>query len=169
MSDSFKAAGKAAGNPPRTESTQADEGEIAIQFRTEIDRLSRLLRSTNSTGSAGLPPARISVLLAVDRHGQVRLSEIARHQRLHPTMLSRIVGHLVAGDLVQRGTDPEDRRSAWLTPTERGHALATRIQSERAEMVRLAIQGLDEHHRRSLVESLPALRALVEVLQQQPV
>lgn len=138
--------------------------DVAQQLPLTIDHISRMLRTSGSVDSGGLPAARASVLLAATEDGSVRLSRIARQQRLHPTMLSRIVGHLVAAGLVLRTHDPEDRRSALLEPTERGRELAARIQAQRAEKMSAALAQMSPQHREAIEAAMPALEALLEAL-----
>jgi hypothetical protein len=51
--------------------------DTATRLRVAIGRLSRRLRVTAAGSEAGLTPTRISVLLSVDRHGPMRIAELA--------------------------------------------------------------------------------------------
>jgi DNA-binding MarR family transcriptional regulator len=108
----------------------------------------------------------VSVLLHVVRDGSVRLSELADAEGLNPTMLSRIVGHLVDGGLVERTSDEGDRRSAWVKATPAGRRLAERMRRERTDAVNLGLRELSEGDITALEEALPALEALAEQLRE---
>src|SRR3954453_23373104 len=86
------------------ETTQAPAGP-----RMVVGRLGRRLGSSGPGG--GVTPSQLSVLGAVARHGPMRLSELADHEGVNPTMLSRIVGKLCDEGLILRRTDDRDRRA----------------------------------------------------------
>ena len=141
---------------------QAVETDVAQRLRSAVMRLSRLLRPTEAGMAAELSPTRVAVLFSAVRDGPVRLSRVAADQGLNPTLLSRTVASLTEAGLVSRWPDPEDRRTAWLEPTEAGLALAQRIRRERAEKVNLALARLDADDRARIEAALPALEALAE-------
>ena len=134
--------------------------ETAAQLRAVIGRLSRRLRPTAAAIEAGLTPTRVSVLLHVERAGPVRLSELAASEGINPTMLSRVIAHLVDAGLIERTSDEDDRRSAWATTTDAGARLAARIRTERTDAVNAALEGLPADERRRIERALPALEAL---------
>ncbi len=140
------------------------EIESAVQLRAVIGRLSRRLRPTTAAIDAGLTPTRVSVLLHVVNAGPVRLSELGAAEGINPTMLSRVIGHLVEAGLIERSNDEGDRRSAWATATEAGERLAQEIRRERTDALNLALEGLREVDRRRIEHALPALEALAEEL-----
>ncbi len=138
--------------------------ETAAQLRAVIGQLSRRLRPTAAAVEAGLTPTRVSVLLHVDRSGPMRLSGLATSEGINPTMLSRVIGHLVDAGLIERMSDEDDRRSAWAKVTEAGARLAAQIRTERTDAVNAALDELSEADRRRIEEAIPALEALAEQL-----
>jgi DNA-binding MarR family transcriptional regulator len=146
--------------------TTGPELETAQRLRIVFGRLSRLLRPTDAGSAAELTPTRVSVLLNVDRNGPVRLADVADQEGLNPTLLSRTIGNLVEAGLVERTVDPDDRRSAWVTPTATGRRLVKRIRRERTEAVDAALAALPEEDRRTVEAALPALEALAAQLQE---
>ena len=140
------------------------ELEAAQRLRQAISRLYRRLRVTDASADAGLTPARASALLHVDRRGPLRLSELAEAEGLNPTMLSRMVGDLVEAGLLERSSDPADRRAAWVQVTAEGRELAGRMRDERTQAVLYALDHLSGSERRSVLRALPALERLVEQL-----
>ncbi|HET9718494.1 MAG TPA: MarR family winged helix-turn-helix transcriptional regulator [Solirubrobacteraceae bacterium] len=152
--------------PAPTDTTT--ELEAAQRLRQTIARLYRRLRVTDASADAGLTPARTSALLHVDRRGPLRLSELAEAEGLNPTMLSRMVTDLVDAGLLERSSDPGDRRAAWVRATAAGADLARRMRSERTQAVLNALDRLPASERRSLLEALPALEQLAEQLAEQP-
>lgn len=144
--------------------TQALDTEAAARLRTAIGRLSRRLRSTAAGRAAGLTPSGSSILLNVDRHGTMRLSELGSSEGMNPTMLSRVVAALVQDGLLERSSDAGDRRAAWVSVTARGHRLAERMRRERTDALNAAMEGLGPTDWRAIERALPALEALAEEL-----
>jgi DNA-binding MarR family transcriptional regulator len=140
------------------------EHDTADRLRIAVGKLSRRLRATEAGQRAGLTPAKGSALLNVDRRGPMRLAELAAAEGLNPTMLSRMVAELVDAGLVERWTDADDRRSAWVRVTDRGHELAQQMRAQRTAAVEAAIAELDPEGRRAIERALPALEELIEQL-----
>jgi DNA-binding MarR family transcriptional regulator len=140
------------------------ELETAQRLRVVAGRLSRRLRQTDAADAAGLTPARVSALLNVERHGPMRLSVLATAEGLNPTMLSRMVADLVDAGLLERHSDPDDRRSAWVEATADGRELAERMRRQRTQAVENALEQMEPGDRSAIEHSLPALEALVELL-----
>jgi DNA-binding MarR family transcriptional regulator len=141
----------------------ATELETAPRLRATVGKLARLLRRTDSFGT-DLTPTRVAVLLTADRHGPLRLAEVAEREGLNPTLLSRTVAELVNEQLVVRSSDPEDRRSAWVQATAAGHELAEQVRAVRTAAVQGAIDELDGADRALIEHALPALERLAQTL-----
>jgi DNA-binding MarR family transcriptional regulator len=142
--------------------------DTAARLRVTVGRLSRRLRSTPAAREAGLTPSKSSVLLSVVRQGSLRLSALAETEGINPTMLSRIVAGLVEAGLLERSSDADDRRAAWVASTAEGRRLAERIRRERTAAVDAALTELSPGDRQLIEASLPALEALAERLGGRP-
>lgn len=138
------------------------------RLRVALGRLSRQLRTTMAAAESDLTPTKISLLLGVDRRGQMRISELAEVEGLNPTMLSRMISRLVEAGLLDRVSDAGDRRAAWVQVTDDGHRLAERMRRERTEAVNRGIAGLADADREILQRAIPALEALADQLQDRP-
>ncbi len=108
-----------------------EQTDTAPRLRAALGRLHRRLRPTAAGVAAGLTPTRVSLLNTIQRLGPVRLSELADEEGINPTMLSRIVSDLVEGGLIERVSDPLDRRAALVTTTRVGKRLVERMRRER--------------------------------------
>lgn len=124
------------------------------------------MRTTAAAREAGLTPTKISVLLNLSRTGPTRLADLGASEGLNPTLLSRVTTELAASGLVERSSDPDDRRAGWVKVTRAGRRLAERMRSERTDAVNAAMRGLSAEERRSLEKALPALEALAEELKE---
>lgn len=140
------------------------ETDVAARLRVTFGRLARRLRPTAAGGSAELTPTRATVLLDIVRRGPLALSDVARADGINPTMLSRVIAHLVERGLVERRSDERDRRSAWVAPTPDGRRLARQMRRERTEAVEQALARLEPHQQRIVEAALPALERLAEEL-----
>jgi len=142
--------------------------DIAPRLRASVMRLHRRLRHTAAGASAGLTPTRLAVLHTVVRAGPIRLSELAAEEGINPTMLSRVVGDLTDSGLLDRVSDPDDRRAALVTATGAGRQLARRMRRERTDVLMVALSALSSADRRRLEQALPALEQLADALKAGP-
>jgi DNA-binding MarR family transcriptional regulator len=92
------------------------------------------------------------------------MSELAESEGINPTMLSRVVSDLAGAGLVERVSDANDRRAAWVGITKKGKRLAERMRAERTEAVNAAMRVLSTEEQRRIEAALPALEALAEGL-----
>lgn len=140
------------------------ETDTSQRLRAVIGRLARRLRPTAAGAEAGLTPTRVTVLLDVVRRGPLRLGDVAAAEGINPTMLSRVISDLVEAGLLQRVSDAQDRRAAWVKATAAGRRLAERMRRERTEAVMSALQTLSAQEQAAVQAALPALEALAQEL-----
>jgi DNA-binding MarR family transcriptional regulator len=140
--------------------------DTAARLRAAIGRLHRRLRPTAAGSAAGLTPTRISVLFTIVRLGPLRLSDLAAEEGINPTMLSRVVGDLADAGLVERASDPDDRRAALVRATTDGRELSENIRGERTDVMWVALESLSADDRRRIEQALPALERLAELLKE---
>jgi DNA-binding MarR family transcriptional regulator len=141
-------------SPRRTESAE--------RLRRIVGRLNRSLRLSHVDDS--LTPSQREALFTIAKRGPLRLSELAANEGINPTMLSRIVGHLEAAELVTRTPDAADARVMHLAVTDKGSELCNEIRSERTDVLSLALAELTTQQQKVLTEALPVLELLVESL-----
>ncbi|MET7377967.1 MarR family transcriptional regulator [Streptomyces sp. NPDC005526] len=113
----------------------------------------RALASTAE--SLTLPQLRALVVL--DTCGPVKLAALAATLGVNPSTALRMVERLEALDLVDRRTNPANRREVVLSLTSEGQDLVTRVLAHRRAEVRRLVQRLPAAERAALV---PALRVL---------
>lgn len=144
-----------------THTTAADQ-ELSARLRAVIGRLSRRLRPT--LAGSGLTPSQTSILLTVERHGPLRLADLAAIESINPTMLSRITGRLSELGLIARTPDAGDRRAALVESTPAGRRMRKRIQRERTAALQARLQQLSAQDLQALQAALPALERLAEAI-----
>jgi DNA-binding MarR family transcriptional regulator len=138
------------------------ERETVERLRVALGITARHLRATEA--GEGLTPTELSILATISRGGSLRLTELAEIERVNPTMLSRIAGHLVEAGLISREADADDRRAARVQATAAGLALHERIRAQRRASLAAHLDDLPEDDVRTLLAALPALEALADGL-----
>lgn len=150
---------------PRMAKAAVEDSELnAARLRIAVARLSRRLRPTAAAGS--LTTTEVDVLVAIDRHGPIRLSDLAGFAGLNPTMLSRLIPRLEAAVLMRRLGVEDDRRVCRVEITAKGRRLLERIRSERDDALSRLLRDLDQTDREALAAAVPVLESLAERLQQ---
>jgi DNA-binding MarR family transcriptional regulator len=124
--------------------------------------MSRRLRPTAAAGS--LTTTEVDVLVAAEKQGPVRLSDLAGFAGLNPTMLSRLIPKLEEAGLIRRMDDVADRRVCRVIATDRGSRLLDRIRLERNDALSRRLRELDPEARDALAIALPVLEDLAERL-----
>jgi DNA-binding MarR family transcriptional regulator len=94
--------------------------------------------------------------VVTDRSG-TRLSELAEALRIAPRSATEVADALQARGLVERTSDPTDRRAVVLTPTEEGRRVQTEIAAARAADNRDLFARLDADDRATLARILRTL------------
>ena len=103
--------------------TAAGEGSElnTARLRIAVARLSRRLKPTAAAGS--MTTTEVDVLVAIDRHGPLRLSDLAGFAGLNPTMLSRLIPKLEVAGVMRRLVAEGDRRVCRVEITAKGRRL----------------------------------------------
>lgn len=103
---------------------------LASHLRLSVFRASRTLRRESH---AGISPTLLAALSTIERHGPMRAGDLAAHEQVRKSTVTRILGALLEEGLIERTPDPLDRRVAWvqLTPAGRTLMRAVRRRSDR--------------------------------------
>jgi DNA-binding MarR family transcriptional regulator len=99
-----------------------------------------------------LPQLRILVVL--DERGPTHLSDVADRLAVNPSSASRACGRLVRAGLVDRRSDPEDRRRIWLRLSPAGRRLVHRILTVRERLLADIVSRMDAADRERLMVAL---------------
>ncbi|MFC8711640.1 MarR family winged helix-turn-helix transcriptional regulator [Streptomyces sp. NPDC057197] len=136
---------------------EAEELSIALMAasRLFVAISARALAST--ADSLTLPQLRALVVL--DTCGPVKLVVLAATLGVNPSTALRMVERLEALGLVDRRTNPANRREVVLSLTTGGHELVSRVLTRRHAEIRRVVQRLPAPQRAAL---LPALNALTD-------
>ncbi|MGD0286545.1 MAG: MarR family transcriptional regulator [Acidimicrobiales bacterium] len=134
----------------------------AARLRIAVARLSRRLRPTEAAGS--LTATEVDVLVAAERRGPIRLSDLASFAGLNPTMLSRLIPKLEEAGLIRRLGVEGDRRVCRVEATAKGRRLLERIRTERNDALSKRLEELGPVERKAVLVALPVLEELAERL-----
>jgi DNA-binding MarR family transcriptional regulator len=132
------------------------------RLRIALGRIARNFDRQASDGS--LTRTQLSVLATVNGRGPIGLGDLADIEGINPTMLSRVIGKLEEAGLVQRRTDPDDRRAVRVEVSAEGAKLRHRVLSERSRLLGQRLEGLPPDEVATLIAAVPALEALGEQL-----
>jgi DNA-binding MarR family transcriptional regulator len=135
-----------------------DSGDIA-RLRVAVGRLHRRLaqRTVNE-----LAFAQVSALVTVEKHGPIRLGELAAREKVAAPSMTRTVGGLLAAGIVEKIPDPEDGRSFHVVITPSGRTLIEQVRTVRSALLAERAARLTPPEYAALVAALPVLERLAE-------
>lgn len=135
------------------------ERELATRLRLAIGRLNRRLRLSTS---GDIPPLQMSALNTMDKHGPLRLGELAQREAVTAPTMTRVLTALEDRGLAVRRPDDEDARSVLVSVTEAGHREMERVRAVHTAVLDARLAKLTPEQRATLRAALPALEALIE-------
>lgn len=135
-----------------------DYDEVA-ELQVAVMRLARKLR-THTT--SGLTPTQLSALGVVFREGPLTLGELASAEQVRAPSISRTVDLLVAADLVERRSNPDDARAVLVAITTLGEQLVKQIRTARRSWLAAQWAALTDDERDTLQQAAPVLRKLAQ-------
>src|SRR3954452_5862308 len=91
--------------------------ELPSRLRLAITRSARRLRQE---ADAGLSPSLTAALATIERHGPLTPSRLAEMERIQRPTVTRLLATLESDGLIQRLTDPDDRRVSHVSVTKDG-------------------------------------------------
>jgi DNA-binding MarR family transcriptional regulator len=110
----------------------------------------------------GISLARFDYLAQLHRHADgLRMSTLSRYLMVTGGNVTALTDELEREGLVQRDSDPEDRRSWRLRLTAAGRKAFERIAREHEQWVIELFHGLEIAHKKSLYEDLGRLRVQI--------
>jgi DNA-binding MarR family transcriptional regulator len=136
----------------------ATDAETAAQLRVVIARLARQLRQH---GPGDLTLSQWSALATVEQHAPLRIGDLADRERVSAPTATRLVAMLAEAGLLERTSDPVDRRSAYVALSDQGREKLEWARSARTASLATRISDLADGDADRLRELLPVLEALL--------
>jgi DNA-binding MarR family transcriptional regulator len=119
--------------------------DLQARMRQRIDTvLPRGLCATMSTELSGVTVHQLEVLGTLAGRGRVTMHELAALLGVGPSSATQLVDRLISRGLVQRHTDPGDRRLVWIVATSRADEVTSRFSEVKREIVRTLAFGLTD-------------------------
>jgi DNA-binding MarR family transcriptional regulator len=97
------------------------ETALASTLRLSVMRLARRLRAQRADTMLSI--SQLAALATLDLHGPLTPGELAAHEKISPPSMTRLLGALEHGGLVERTPHPTDRRQVVLAASAAGRAL----------------------------------------------
>jgi DNA-binding MarR family transcriptional regulator len=140
------------------ETTTVDVAQLASRLRLGVTRLARRLRRE---AEAGITPTLLSALSTVEREGPMTIGDLGAAEHVQPPTMTRIVAALVEAGLLERWTDPGDRRVSWVRATPSGARLIARSRSRKDAYLARRLRRLEPQELAVLEEAAGILERLV--------
>ena len=126
----------------------------------DVARLMRKRFEQRARAAAlGLTRAQAAVLDHLARQEGINQAALAQLLELEPITLARMLDRLQAGALIERRSDPKDRRAHLLYLTDAAYPLLDRIFALAAEVREDALAGVAEADRGRLLDLLIEMKA----------
>lgn len=125
-----------------------------------INDVARLLRTYADQMAAGygLTRAKWAVLARLDRFEGLKQNELADMLDLQPISLTRLLDGLSENGLIERRSDPNDRRAKRLFLTPAARPLLDRLSELGEQLMTTALAGLDQSETSALLTSLTTIK-----------
>ena len=134
-----------------------------------VARLRRVLRASIRADYPweALPMAQVELLQSLAETAPARVGDLATRLRLAPSTVSGLISQMMAAGLVERGTDPADRRVAVVELSAHGREQLAGWHTAHRDRIAAALGVLDPADRTAIDAALPALSHLVDRLAEQ--
>ncbi|HEY5061933.1 MAG TPA: MarR family transcriptional regulator [Gemmatimonadaceae bacterium] len=143
----------------RRSPAQPAETEMADRLHSAAIHLLRRLRREDD--AAGLPAPQLSALsVIVFGGGPITLGQLAAAEQVRPPTITRLVVALEEAGLVERETDPEDRRVVRVKATARGTRLLNDGRQRRVASLAASLAALTPADRATLARALSVLETV---------
>ena len=120
----------------------------------------RVSRGATHPSARKFDPSRF-VLKAVQIHGPVRMSKIGRQMGISKPYMTALVDKLINDGLVERGSDPDDRRVVNVKITDAGKEEIEDFMKSAREAIIKSISSLDSEDISTLHEMMQNLRGII--------
>ena len=134
------------------------ETELADRLHSAAIHLLRRLRLEDA--SSGLSAPRLSALSVIVFGGPITMTDLAQAEQVRPPTISRLARDLEADGLVERFSDPGDRRVQLLKATRRGRRLLEEGRRRRVQKLAGDLRRLSAADRGLLERALSVLERI---------
>lgn len=139
------------------------EAQVEALMTTSKVLTAVVSRSLTAAGASVTTP-QLRVLVMLSQEGPLNLTAVAQALGVNASNASRTCDQLVAGRLVVRREDAEDRRSIALSLSPKGAALVEKLMAHRRTMFTKILTCMDPADRAALTSGLTAFVAAADTL-----
>ena len=151
---------------PAASTANSERSGSAHALTDVVARLRRVLRASIRADYPweSLPMAQVELLQSLAETAPARVGDLAGRLRLAPSTVSGLISQMINAGLIQRGTDPSDRRAAVVDLSDLGRAQLSDWNAAHQRRIASALGDLAAEEREAIDAALPALTHLVERL-----
>jgi MarR family transcriptional regulator for hemolysin len=126
------------------------------EFAFSLNDVARMLRTyaDQKASQLGITRAQWVVLVRLDRFEGLKQSELAEMLDLQPISLTRLLDRLCENGLIERRSDPNDRRAKRLYLTAAARPMIERLGVLGDELMGTALAGIDRESVERMVAQL---------------
>jgi DNA-binding MarR family transcriptional regulator len=128
------------------------EDQVGFLMRRANQRHTAIFQ--DGMAAVELTPTQFTALVKVVELGRVTQNHLGRLAAMDPATIQGVVRRLIDRDLVSRTSDPLDRRTIVLAPTQSGSALAAEAVIAARRITEATLDPLTAQERRQLVSLL---------------
>ena len=130
------------------------------EFAFSLNDVARMLRTyaDQKASQFGITRAQWVVLVRLDRFEGLKQSELAEMLDLQPITLTRLLDRLCENGLIERRSDPNDRRAKRLYLTAEARPLLERLGELGDELMGTALAGVDREAVERMVVQLATVK-----------
>jgi DNA-binding MarR family transcriptional regulator len=133
--------------------------DMAARLHSSSVRLLRLARRDEEGAAIG--GSRRSALAYIVVAGPVSLAELAAAEQVRAPTMTRLVDSLVADGLVDRETDPNDRRAVRISATGAGRQLLAQSRPKGSSGLASRLATLADSERRALYRGVELMERML--------
>jgi DNA-binding MarR family transcriptional regulator len=146
-------------------------GSTRLDSTTTVDEASglrvalvRIYRQLRVRAGSGITPSQSSALARIEQSGPIRPGALAELEGTTAATISRVVDSLEERSLIERVPDPLDGRASLVRLSRDGGAVLQDIRARNTEVLRGALDQLDEEERTAVRDAIPVLERLSDLL-----
>jgi DNA-binding MarR family transcriptional regulator len=133
----------------------ANTADLADRLHSAAIHLLRRLRREDD--ASGLPAPQLSAMSVIVFGGPITLGALASAEQVRPPTITKLVAALEQQGLVERETDPQDRRVMRVKATARGARLLHDGRRRRVASLAASLGELAAADRAALARAIPML------------
>ena len=126
-------------------------------YRRALRQFQRLVGAQMKSCSCSVSLPQCLILLELDEHGQMTMSQLAAALRLDHSTLSRTIEGLVRSKLVARLRDESDRRLVWVRLTDHGAATCAEIHRQNDTYCASVLDNIPPSKRTNVLQAFETL------------